>query len=228
MSWLADHLSEILGYAAAHALFAGVPLILGLALALPIGWLATRHPRYRGLLIGGSGLLYTIPSLALFILLPLVIGTGILSPINVYVAMTIYTVALLVRTVVDALGAVPEATRLAATAMGYRRLARAVAVELPLAVPVLASGLRVAAVSNVSIVSVAALVGQPQLGYYLTDGYQRDFPLEIGVGLAACLLLALTFDLSIRAAEWALTPWARVSGATSRAVGPAKATGAPR
>lgn len=221
MSWVRDHLTEILGYAGWHALLAGLPLVVGLVLALPIGWLAHRRPRWAPLIVGGAGLLYTIPSLALFVLLPLVLGTGILDVANVVVALTVYTVALLVRTVVDALGSVPEATRLAASAMGYRRVARALAVELPLAVPVLAAGLRVAAVSNVSIVSVAALVGQPQLGFYLTDGYQRDYPLEIGVGLLACLLLALAFDLAIRAAEAALTPWARhqrPSGVDSAAV----------
>ena len=209
MTWILDHLPEIARYAASHAALAGLPLLVGLALALPIGWLAHRRPRWAPVIIGGSGLLYTIPSLALFVLLPLVLGTGILDAANVYVAMTVYTVALLVRTVVDALAAVPESTRLAATAMGYRRVARALAVELPLAVPVLAAGLRVAAVSNVSIVSVASLIGYPQLGYYLTDGYQRSFPLEIGVGIVGCLLLALLFDGAIRVGEWALTPWAR-------------------
>ena len=94
---------------------------------------------------------------------------------------------------------------------------RALAVELPLAVPVLASGLRVAAVSNVSIVSVASLIGYPQLGYYLTDGYQRSFPLEIGVGIVACVLLALVFDLAIRGVEWLLTPWARARAEVSAA-----------
>ena len=209
MTWVWEHLGDIGGYAVSHALLAGVPLVVGLALALPLGWLARRYPRTAPVVIGGSGLLYTIPSLALFILMPLVLGTQILNALNVYVAMTIYTVALLVRTVADALGSVPESTALAATAMGYRRFGRALAVELPMAVPVLASGLRVAAVSNVSIVSVASLIGYPQLGYYLTDGYQRSFPLEIGVGIVGCVLLALVFDLAIRAGEWALTPWAR-------------------
>jgi osmoprotectant transport system permease protein len=213
VSWVLDHLGDIGGYAVAHALLAGIPLLVGLLLALPLGWLAARQPRIAALIVGGSGLLYTIPSLALFILMPLVLGSRILDPVNVYVAMTIYTVALLVRSVVDALGSVPESTALAATAMGYRRLGRAWSIELPLAVPVLAAGLRVAAVSNVSIVSVASLVGYPQLGYYLTDGYQRSFPLEVGVGIVACVLLALGFDLAIRAGEWALTPWARARAA---------------
>jgi osmoprotectant transport system permease protein len=209
VSWVWDHLGDIGGYAVAHALLAGIPLLVGLAIALPLGWSARRRPRLAPLVIGGSGLLYTIPSLALFILMPLLLGTQILNSLNVYVAMTIYTVALLVRTVSDGLGAVPPDARASAEAMGYRRLGRAFAVELPLAVPVIAAGLRVAAVSNVSIVSVASLIGYPQLGYYLTDGYQRSFPLEIGVGILGCILLALVFDSVIRAVAWAATPWQR-------------------
>ena len=125
MTWVWEHLGDIGGYAVSHALLAGIPLLVGLALALPLGWLARRFPRVAPVIVGGSGLLYTIPSLALFILMPLLLGSRILDSINVYVAMTIYTVALLVRSVVDALGSVPEATALAATSMGYRRVGRA-------------------------------------------------------------------------------------------------------
>ena len=209
MTWVFDHLGDIGSLAVAHALVAGIPLVVGLIVALPLGWVAQRDPRLAPLVVGGSGLLYTIPSLALFILMPLVLGTKILDALNVYVAMTIYTVALLVRTVADGLSSVPDSTRQAATAMGYRGAGRAFAVDLPLAVPVIASGLRVAAVSNVSIVIVASLIGYPQLGYYLTDGYERAFPLEIGVGIVGCLVLALIFDTVIRTGAWALTPWQR-------------------
>ncbi len=212
MTWVVDHLGEIGSYAVAHALLAGIPLVVGLFVALPLGWVAQRDPRLAPIVVGGSGLLYTIPSLALFILMPLLLGTKILDALNVYVAMTIYTVALLVRTVADGLSSVPDSTRQAAMAMGYRGLGRAFAVDLPLAVPVIASGLRVAAVSNVSIVSVASLIGYPQLGLYLTDGYQREFPLEIGTGIVGCLLLALLFDVVIRGGAWALTPWQRAAG----------------
>lgn len=212
LTWVTDHLGDIGRYAWLHTLLAGIPLVVGLVLALPLGWVARRYRRLYGVIIAGSGLLYTIPSLALFILMPLVLGTRILDSLNVYVAMTLYTLALLVRTVADGLGAVPDATRQAATAMGFTGLKRLVKVDLPLAVPVIASGLRVAAVSNVSIVSVASLVGFPQLGYYLTDGYQRTFPTEIVVGIVSCVLLALVFDTVIRAGAWAATPWQRVAG----------------
>mgnify|MGYP001792575881 FL=1 len=95
--------------------------------------------------------------------------------------------------------------------MGYKRIARLSKVELPLAVPVIAAGLRVAAVSNVSIVSVASLVGVSQLGYFLTDGYQRGFATELVVGIASCLILALIFDWLIVVAARVMTPWQRVA-----------------
>nr|WP_051080257.1 ABC transporter permease subunit [Demetria terragena] len=197
-----------------HAEMAGIPLILGLAIALPLGWLARRNRVTRLVLLTGSGLLYTIPSLALFVVMPLILGTPILAGWNVVAAMTLYTLALLVRTVVDGLDAVPDDVRQAAVAMGYPPLKRFVSVELPLAVPVIAAGLRVAAVSNVSIVSVAALLGIPQLGIYLTNGYNRTYWTEIWVGIVAILLLALVFDLVIQAVSRSLTRWQRVGAAT--------------
>lgn len=211
MSWALDHLGEILMRGRQHAWLAGLPLVLGLVIALPLGWLAARRPRLRGPLLTVTGLLYTIPSLALFILLPLMLPTRILDPTNVIVAMTIYSVALLVRAVADALGSVSATTRQAATAMGYGPLGRFLAVDLPLGIPVLAAGLRVTAVSNVSIVSVSSLVGISQLGYYLTDGYDRSFATEVWVGIVASVLLALLFDLVILAAARVLTPWTRAT-----------------
>jgi osmoprotectant transport system permease protein len=209
MTWFLGHIPDILGYAVQHLYLAGVPLVLGLLIALPLGWLARRYRWLYPPLLIGTGLLYTIPSLALFILLPGILGLGILDPLNVLVAMTVYTVALLVRTVADGLGAVPESVSQAATAMGYRRVGRFFAVELPLAIPVIAAGLRVAAVSNVSIVSVAALIGVAQLGSLFTDGFSRNFYDPILVGLIACVLLALALDGLIVVVAKLLTPWQR-------------------
>ena len=215
MTWLQDHRAEVLTLTVQHAYLAGVPLLLGLLLALPLGWLARRYRVLYPPLIAGTGLFYTIPSLALFILLPGILHTQILDKTNVIVALTIYTVALLVRTVADGLGAVPDEVNQAATAMGYKRVRRFFAVELPLAVPVISAGLRVAAVSNVSIVSVAAIIGVSQLGQLFFDGYQRFFIDPIIVGLVACMLLALAFDLVIVLVTRLLTPWVRVRQATS-------------
>ena len=213
MTWLRDHFGEVLSLTVQHIYLAGLPLILGLLIALPLGWLARRYRGLYPVLIIGTGLLYTIPSLALFIMLPLLLGNGVLNPINVLVAMTIYTVALLVRTVADGLGAVPDAVNQSATAMGYKRGRRFVSVELPLAVPVISAGLRVAAVSNVSIVSVAALIGVQQLGSLFTDGFSRAFVDPILVGVVACVLLALLFDGVILGVTFLATPWLRAGKA---------------
>jgi len=215
MSWLRDHLGEVLSLTGQHIYLAGLPLVLGLLIALPLGWLARRYRGLYPLLILGTGLLYTIPSLALFIILPLLLGTKVLDPNNVVVAMTIYSVALLVRTVADGLGSVPEAVNQSATAMGYKRVRRLVSVELPLAVPVISAGLRVAAVSNVSIVSVAALIGVPQLGSLFTDGFNRAFLEPIIAGVVACVLLALLFDVAILAVTHLVTPWQRAGKASA-------------
>ncbi len=209
MKWFLGHLDQLFELMLNHAVLAIIPLVVGLLLAIPLGWLARRHRVLYTPLIAGTGLLYTIPSLALFILMPLVLGTGILDPVNVVVALTIYTVALLVRTVADGLGSVPDDVAQAATAMGIGRVRRFFGVELPLAVPVIAAGLRVAAVSNVSIVSVAALLGIPQLGSLFTDGFARNFLDPIVVGLLACMALALVLDLAILWGSRAVTPWLR-------------------
>jgi osmoprotectant transport system permease protein len=209
MDWFAAHVGQVWGFFVEHLHLAGVPLVIGLALALPLGWLARRVRWLGPPLVIGTGLLYTIPSLAVFILLPGILHTQILDPRNVVVAMTIYTVALLVRTVADGLRAVPEGVLLSATAMGYRPIARLLKVELPLAVPVISAGLRVAAVSNVSIVSVAAIIGVEQLGSLFTDGFNRAFYAPIITGIVACVVLALLLDLVIMAATRLLTPWAR-------------------
>lgn len=212
MDWILTHPGEIVSLTLSHAWLAGVPLVLGLLISLPVGWLARRDRRLEGVVITLSGLLYTVPSLALFVLMPLILGTGILDPVNVVVAMTIYTIALLVRSVVDGLGSVPEDVARSATAMGFTPVRRFFGVELPLAVPVIAAGLRVAAVSNVSIVSIASLIGVSQLGDLLVDGYNREIGGQLLAGIAGCVVLALVLDLMIRALERALTPWRRAGG----------------
>lgn len=209
MNWFLSHLGQLGTLLVTHAVLAVVPLLVGLLLALPLGWLAQRFRWLRAPLVAGTGLLYTIPSLALFVLMPLVLGTGILDPLNVVIALSVYTVALLVRTVADGLASVPDEVVQAATAMGLGPVRRFFTVELPLAVPVISAGLRVAAVSNVSVVSVAALLGIAQLGSLFTDGFARDFVDPIVVGILACMVLALALDLVILAAGRVLTPWQR-------------------
>jgi osmoprotectant transport system permease protein len=207
--WIPRNLGLLGGLLGEHVVLALIPVLIGLVLAVPIGWAAAESRVLRGVLVPAASVLYTIPSLALFIVLPAIIGTQILDPLNVVVALTIYTVALLVRSVADALGAVPSLVVASATAMGYKPGRRFVSVELPLAVPVLIAGLRVAAVSNISLVSVGALIGVGGLGQLFTDGYQRDFPLEILTGIVLILLLALVVDGLLVMIGRVTTPWAR-------------------
>ncbi len=198
---------------AQHVYLALLPLLLGLTVALPVGRLAQRVRSARGVLLGASNVLYTIPSLALFVVVPAVLGTGQTEPVNVVVALTVYTAALLVRPVLDALEAVPAQVTAAATAMGYPPWRRFLAVELPLAVPVLAAGVRVASVSNISLVSVGALIGVGGLGELFTDGFQRDYVAQVVVGLLLILALALAMDLLLLGLCRVLTPWSRVGKA---------------
>ncbi|MEO6502649.1 MAG: ABC transporter permease subunit [Jatrophihabitantaceae bacterium] len=209
MDYFRAHSDEIIGWLGWHARLSALPLLIGLLIALPLGWLARRYRWLYPPLVTVAGLLYTIPSLALFILLPGLLKTRILDPTNVVVALTIYTVALLVRVVADALAAVPEDVLQAATAMGYRRVGRLLRVELPIAVPVIAAGLRVAAVSNVSLVSVSALIGIPQLGQLFTNGFQLSYQTPILLGILLSVLLALVFDTTIQLLARLLTPWRR-------------------
>ena len=213
MSWLADNWQTVLTLTWRSLYLAGIPLVLGFVLSIPLGWLANRWSLAYPAIITTTGLLYTIPSLALFVIMPVLLGTKILDPVNVIAAMTIYTVALLVRTVADGLSAVPDDIAQAATAMGYKGVRRLFGVELPLAAPVIAAGLRVAAVSNVSIVSVATLIGVSQLGDLLVDGYNRVIWGELLTGIIACILLALAFDAVIVLGTRVVTPWLRVQGA---------------
>jgi osmoprotectant transport system permease protein len=209
--WIPRNVERILDLLGEHVVLSLVPVIIGILLAVPLGWVANRSRAARAVLIPTSGLLYTIPSLALFVLLPGILGTQISSRINVIVALAIYTVALLVRTIADALAAVPGMVVAAATAMGFRPARRFVAVELPLAVPVLVAGLRVATVSNISLVSVGALIGVGGLGGLFTDGYQRNIPSELVTGIALTVLLALIADALLLAAGRLATPWDRAT-----------------
>lgn len=216
MTWVLGNLDVIRERTLEHLVLALPPVLLGLVIAIPLGWLANRTGAGRAILTNVAGLAYTIPSLALFVLLPPLLGTGILDSRNVIVALTVYTVALLVRTVADALGAVPTVIVDAATAMGYPPARRFVAVELPMAVPVILAGLRVAAVSSISLVTVGSVIGFGGLGRMFTDGFQRSIPAEIIAGIVVVLVIALVVDGLILALGRVLTPWNRIGQTAGR------------
>ncbi|MFD1212615.1 ABC transporter permease, partial [Arthrobacter sp. GCM10027362] len=209
MQWLLDNLPYVLGLAWLHLYQSVLPLVVGLAVSLPLGWLAWRIRTTRGLILSVSSVLYTIPSLALFVILPVLLGTRILDMANLIVALTLYAVALLVRSVVDALNSIDDGVRQAARAMGYRPLRRFLAVDLPLSLPVLFAGLRVVSVSNVSLASVGAVIGIQNLGVLFTDGLLRSFLTEIFVGIVMTLVLAALLDAVLVLTERLLTPWRR-------------------
>ncbi|MYW97754.1 ABC transporter permease subunit [Amycolatopsis rubida] len=209
---------EILANLLENIYLALVPLVAGIVLAILLGWLGHRWRPARSVLLVVGNLLYTIPSLALFVVIPGIIGTKILDSVNVIVALTIYTTALLVRPVLDALEAVPPHIVAAATAIGYRGPRRFFSVELPLAVPVLAAGVRVASVSNISLVSVGALIGTGALGVLFTDGFQREYFSPIVVGIVLTMLLALIVDLLLVLLRNLLTPWERAGRAPAAEV----------
>ncbi len=213
MEWAWQNRDMVLELFWQHTWLSVVPIVIGFVLAVPIGWYASRHPRLRGTLLGAGSVLYTIPSLALFVTLPGIIGTGFLDPLNVVIALSLYAVAIMVRTAADAFESVSPAVLDSATATGYSSRQRGFGVELPLAGPVLLAGLRVVSVSTISLVSVGALIGVSNLGSLFTNGYRRDFLTEIMVGLVGIVVLALVIDALLVLAGRTLMPWAQTSGA---------------
>ncbi|MDN5571148.1 MAG: ABC transporter permease subunit [Propionibacteriaceae bacterium] len=225
MRWIADNLDVIGGHLANHLLLALPPIVASFLLAIPIGALATRIGWLRAPLLSAAGLLYAIPSLPLFVVLPLVIGTGVRDSINIVVALTLYGLALMVPATADALRQVDPRVIDAADALGYGRLRRFLAIELPVAGPTLLAGLRVVAVSTVSLVTVGAVLGVPSLGMLFTDGFARGIMPAIGTGIVLTIALALLLDGLLVLLGRLILPWTRraprVGVATPDVVAPA-------
>jgi osmoprotectant transport system permease protein len=207
--YLVSHLPAAWMLTVIHLRLSLLPVLAGLAIALPLGVLVWRRQVLRRLTTLTASVVFTIPSLALFVVLPLIIPTRILDEANVIVALTLYTTALLVRGVFEALDAVPSHVRDAASALGYRPIMRLLKVELPLSIPVLIAELRVVVVTNISMVSVGAVIGIGGLGTWFTEGYQANKSDQIIAGIIAILILAFIIDVLILLAGWLATPWAR-------------------
>ncbi|WP_402464542.1 ABC transporter permease [Isoptericola aurantiacus] len=209
MTWVVDNLDLIGRLTVEHLRQSALPIVLGFVLSIPAGWLAFRFTLTRGLLLTVVGLLYTIPSLALFALLPPLLGISFLSEVNLIIALTIYAVAIMTRFVADALASVSPTVRQSAVAVGYGTWRRFWQVDLPLAGPVVLAGLRVTAVSTISLCTVGILIGIDNLGYLFTNGYQRQIVAEILAGVVAVVVIALLVDwLLVLAGRW-LMPWTR-------------------
>lgn len=209
MTWVVDNLPLIAEYLLAHLAQALPAIAAVLLLSIPIARLAQSWRPLRVVLVSGSSLLYAVPSLALFVILPIILGTGIRDVLNVVVALTLYGLALLVPATTDALDAIEPRALDAATAMGMGRVRRFLTVELPLAGPTILNGLRVVAVSTVSLTTVGAVLGVRSLGRLFTDGFQRGLTAEILTGLVLTLALALLLDALIVLGGRLAMPWTR-------------------
>ncbi|GAA4666228.1 ABC transporter permease [Frondihabitans cladoniiphilus] len=211
MNWVLENSGQLLSELLSHLELSIPPIVLSFVLSIPIGWVANRYRWSRAVLLTVAGLLYAIPSLPLLIALPLIIGTSLSSPVNVIVALTLYGMALMVRSTADALDAVDPDVRQSATAVGFSGWTRFWQVEFPLAGPVLLAGLRVVVVSTVSLVTVGGVLGIPGLGLAFTDGLQRSIISEIVSGIVLVVVLALVLDGLLVLLGRALMPWTRAT-----------------
>ncbi|WP_460776379.1 ABC transporter permease [Microbacterium sp. GXF7504] len=211
MTWVLANLPLIAGLLLVHLRQSVIAIVLGFVIAVPLGWLAWRYRLLRGTVITVTGLLYTIPSLALLTILPGVLGYRVTSEANLVVALTVYAVAIMVRAVADGLDAVPPDARQSATAVGYGPMRRFWTVEFPLAGSVVLAGLRVTAVSTISLATVGVLVGITNLGYLFTNGLQRRIVPEVLTGVLAVVIVALLVDLLLVMAGRLLMPWTRLA-----------------
>lgn len=204
--WVTQHLSEIRDRLTQHIELTLLSVGFGLLIAVPLALLSVRYRRLYGPLIGITSVMYTIPSLALFALLLPVTG---LSTATAVIPLTMYTLLILVRNIVTGLDGVPEEIRDAADGMGYSRLRRLLQVEVPLALPAIMAGIRIAFVTTIGLVTVTALIGQGGLGQLLLDGLNRSFRTPLTVGIVLSLALAVFADLILVAILHVSTPWRR-------------------
>jgi osmoprotectant transport system permease protein len=204
--WVEDHTDEIRQRLVEHIELTVLAVLFGLLIALPLALLSVRYRKLYGPVIAVTGVLYTIPSLALFaMLVPL---TG-LSRTTALIPLTAYTLLILVRNTVTGLEGVPPDVKDAATGMGYSRGRQILRVELPLALPAIIAGIRIATVTTIGLVTVTALIGQGGLGAFMLDGLERAFRTPLTVGIALSLALAIVADLLLVLAQRLSTPWAR-------------------
>ena len=205
-SWISGHADIIIAALLQHIELTLIAVVVGLLIAVPLGLLAWRSRVFRGPIFSVTGILYTIPSLALFsLLLPF---TG-LTIWTAEIGLVGYTLLILIRNIVVGLNAVPDEVREAARGMGFRPLAELARVDLPLAFPGILAGIRIATVTTIGLVIVTALIGEGGLGSLIYDGLLRDFKTPLVVGTVLCVALAVLSDLGLALLQRVVTPWAR-------------------
>lgn len=205
-SWIVDHLDDIGALLVEHVVLTAVPVGLGLVISLPLAVAAARSERLASTVLAVTSALYTIPSLAFFVLLLPFTG---LSRTTAFIPLTTYTLVILVRNALAGLQGVPRDVREAATAMGYRPARQLLGVELPLALPVILAGVRIATVTTIGLVTITAFIGLGGMGRYILDGFQRNFLTQVAVGFFVSIVLAVVADVVLLGVQRAATPWAR-------------------
>jgi osmoprotectant transport system permease protein len=206
LSYLGDREGELTSATVQHLGITAASVLLGLALAVPLALLARRYTRLESGILGVATGLYTVPSLALF---PLIVPFTGLTPWTVVVGLALYSLTILVRNTLEGLRAVPDEVREAALGLGYSPARLVLRVELPLALPVIMAGLRIATVSTVALTTVGAIVVYGGLGNLLATGVDQDFKAQILAASVLCVLLAVVLDVLLLGVQRLLTPWAR-------------------
>ncbi len=202
--WVGSHVGRITDALVQHVELTAIAVAFGLVIAIPVGVVAWRYRATRGPVLAIAGVFYTVPSLALFaLLLP---WTG-LTIVTSEIGLVSYTLLILVRNIVVGLDGVPGEVRDAAMGMGYRPLRQLLGVELPLALPVIMAGLRIATVTTIGLVTITALLGQGGLGQLMLDGLTRDFRTPVVIGAVLSVALAVVCDVLLALGQRALTPW---------------------
>ncbi len=209
-AWLSNPRSweRLAEEAAAHLQLTVAAVVVGLLLAAPLALLAVRRRRWYAPLLAVSGVLYTIPSLAMFLILGALLGTGF-SRATAIIGLALYSLLILLRNTVAGLDSVPADVREAGQAMGYTPAQLLLRVELPVAAPVIFAGLRIALVSTVGLATITSLIGQPNLGRMLLTAFNRQDPTIMLVSVLAIVLLAVAGDLLLLAAQRIALPWDR-------------------
>ncbi len=210
--WIAGHLDDVVEKTLQHVQLLVIPMLAGFGISLALAVLAIRRPGTVGPVTAVTGLLYTIPSLAAFAVLVPILGLSLWTAV---IPLTTYTLLILYRNTVAGFRSVPPEVREAADAMGYSARWRLVRVELPLAVPLIMSGVRVAAVTTIGLVTVASAIGGDRfggLGQFITEGLDTSFPTKIYLGGVLSVALAFVVDALLVALERRLTPWSRAGG----------------
>ncbi|MEI5675965.1 MULTISPECIES: ABC transporter permease [unclassified Nocardioides] len=208
--YLSDRQDQIVDATVQHLAITVAAVVLGVLIAFPLALLARRYPRLESTVLGVSTGVYTIPSLALF---PLLVPFTGLSPTTVVIGLALYALTVLVRAILEGLRSVPDEVRESATGLGYGAGRLLLRVELPLALPVIMAGLRVATVSTVALTTVGSLVAYGGLGNLIKDGVSTNFRAELFTASVLCVLLALVLDVVLVLTQRVLTPWTRGVGA---------------